>query len=207
MISRLKGRIEEILKNSIILNAGNISYEVLVPDSVLQYFAKDEEVVLITTHFYQTEGNRMVPVLVGFRNEIEREFFEQLMKVSGIGVKVAIKVLKYPVSQVAVAIDRGDDKFLSSLPGIGLQKARLIIARLQSKVARYALVQEGEKKTVKLPSGIEEEALEILLQLQYKRKEAEEMIQKALLRKPDAKEAEDILNEIYKVKISQNGTG
>ncbi len=207
MISRLKGRIEEILKNSIILNAGNISYEVLVPDSVLQSFAKDEEVVLITTHFYQTEGNRMVPVLVGFRNEIEREFFEQLMKVSGIGVKVAIKVLKYPVSQVAVAIDRGDDKFLSSLPGIGLQKARLIIARLQSKVARYALVQEGEKKTVKLPSGIEEEALEILLQLQYKRKEAEEMIQKALLRKPDAKEAEDILNEIYKVKISQNGTG
>jgi len=207
MISRLKGRIEEILKNSIILNAGNISYEVLVPDSVLQYFAKDEEVVLITTHFYQTEGNRMVPVLVGFRNEIEREFFEQLMKVSGIGVKVAIKVLKYPVSQVAVAIDRGDDKFLSSLPGIGIQKARLIIARLQSKVARYALVQEGEKKTVKLPSGIEEEALEILLQLQYKRKEAEEMIQKALLRKPDAKEAEDILNEIYKVKISQNGTG
>jgi len=149
----------------------------------------------------------MVPVLVGFRNEIEREFFEQLMKVSGIGVKVAIKVLKYPVSQVAVAIDRGDDKFLSSLPGIGIQKARLIIARLQSKVARYALVQEGEKKTVKLPSGIEEEALEILLQLQYKRKEAEEMIQKALLRKPDAKEAEDILNEIYKVKISQNGTG
>jgi len=207
MISKLKGIIEEILKNSIILNAGNISYEVLVPDSMLQSFAKDEEVVLITTHFYQTEGNRMVPVLVGFRNEIEREFFEQLMKVSGIGVKVAIKVLKYPVSQVAVAIDKADEKFLSSLPGIGIQKARLVIARLQGKVARYALVQEGEKKAVKLPSGIEEEALEILLQLQYKKKEAEDMIQKALLRNPDAKEAEDILNEIYKVKISQNGAG
>ena len=75
MISKLKGRIEEILGNSVILNAGNISYEVLVPDSVLQYFSEDEEAVLITTHFYQTEGNRMVPVLVGFRNEIEREFF------------------------------------------------------------------------------------------------------------------------------------
>jgi len=133
MISRLKGKIEEILKNSIILNAGHISYEVLVPDSVLQSFAKDEDVLLITAHFYQTEGNRMVPVLVGFRNEIEKEFFEHLMKVSGIGVKVAIKVLKHPVAQVAVAIDRGDDKFLSSLPGIGIQKARLIIARLQGQ--------------------------------------------------------------------------
>ena len=149
----------------------------------------------------------MIPVLVGFRNEIEREFFEQLMKVSGIGVKVAIKVLKYSVSRVAVAIDRGDEKFLSSLPGIGVQKARLVIARLQSKVAKYALVQEGDKKTAALPFGIEEEAFEILLRLQYKRKEAEDMIQKALIRKPDAKEAEDILNEIYKVKISQNGTG
>jgi len=78
---------------------------------------------------------------------------------------------------------------------------------LQGKVARYALVQEGEKKNPHIPSGIREEALEILLQLQYKKKEAEDMIQKALLRKPDAKEAEDILNEIYKVRISQNGNG
>ncbi|MDP8234301.1 MAG: Holliday junction branch migration protein RuvA [Candidatus Saelkia tenebricola] len=205
MISRLKGKIEEILENKIILNVNDISYEILVPDSVLQSLTKDDDALLITTHFYQTEANRMVPVLVGFRNEVEREFFEQLMKVSGIGVKVAIKVLKYPVSHVAIAIDRADEKFLSSLPGIGIQKARLIIAKLQGKVAKYALVQEGEKKNIVSFVGIEEEALEILLRLQYKKKEAEDMIQKALIRNPGAQEAEDILNEIYKVKISQNG--
>ncbi|HEO63814.1 MAG TPA: hypothetical protein ENN78_00915 [Candidatus Omnitrophica bacterium] len=202
MISRLKGIIRDIRENSIVVSADSLGYEVLIPDSVLQSLDKDQEIDLVIYNYYQSDGNRMVPVLIGFRNYVEREFFENLIKISGIGAKVAIKALKYPVSQLASAIDKGDEKFLSSLPGIGSQKARLIIAKLQGKVGKYALVQDGAKKNIRPDSGIREEALDVLLQLQYKKSEAEEMINRALLKNSGPKNVEELLNEIYKVKIT-----
>ncbi|MDP8215844.1 MAG: Holliday junction branch migration protein RuvA [Candidatus Kaelpia imicola] len=202
MISRLQGAIRDIRESSIIVSSGAFGYEILIPDSVLQGLERDQEIDLVIYSYYQSEGNKMVPVLIGFRNYVEREFFENLIKISGIGAKVAIRALKYPVSQLAIAIDRGDEKFLSSLPGIGQQKARLIIARLQGKVGKYALVQEGAKKLLKVDSGIRDEALDVLLQLQYKKSEAEEMIDKAFLRNLEPKNVEELLNEIYRVRIT-----
>lgn len=202
MIARLKGVIRDIKESSIIISSGDFGYEVLVPDSVLQGLDKGQEIDFVIYSYYQTEGNKMIPVLIGFRNYVEREFFENLIKISGIGAKVAIKALKYPVSQLAVAIDRGDEKFLSSLPGIGQQKARLIIARLQGKVGKYALVQEEVKKFLKVDSGIRDEALDVLLQLQYKKSEADEMIEKAFIRNPNPNNVEELLNEIYKIRVT-----
>jgi holliday junction DNA helicase RuvA len=202
MISRLKGIISEVRENSVVVLSGAFGYEVLIPDSVLQGLDRDQEIELVIYSYYQTEGNKMVPVLIGFRNYVEREFFENLIKISGIGAKVAIKALKYPVSQLAVAIDRGDEKFLSSLSGIGQQKARLIIARLQGKVGKYALVQEGVKKFFKVDNSIKDEALDVLLQLQYKKSEAEEMIERAFIRNPEPQSVEELLNEIYRVRVS-----
>ncbi len=202
MISKLKGIISEVKENSVIVLSGAFGYEVLIPDSILQGLDRDQEIDFVIYSYYQSEGNRMIPVLIGFRNYVEREFFENLIKISGIGAKVAIKALKYPVSQLAVAIDRGDEKFLSSLPGIGQQKARLIIAKLQGKVGKYALVQEGSKKSFKMDSGIRDEALSVLLQLQYKKSEAEEMVDKAFLRNSEPKNVEELLNEIYRVRIT-----
>lgn len=205
MISRLKGRIEEVREHSIILSVDDLSYEILVPISILKTFVLKEEIELTTIHFYQLEGNRINPILIGFRNEIEKEFFTQLITVTGVGAKIAVRALKYPIPQIAIAIDRGDERFLSSLPGIGRQKARQIIAKLQGKVAKYALVREEEVKIAPVKPDIRDEALEILLQLQYKKKEAEEMIQKAMLRNPSLQNVEELLNEIYRVKISENG--
>ena len=201
MISKLRGRIEEIKDFSLILNVNGISYEVYIPTSILQTFRETQEIEIFTIHYYQLEKNKLTPFLIGFRNEVEREFFEQLISVSGVGAKVAIKALRYPIAQIAVAIDRADEKFLSSLPGLGKQKARLIIAKLQGKVGKYALVKEGEKVEISLPSDIKEEALEVLLKLEYKKKEAEEMIKQALERNPIVNSSEELLNEIYKAKI------
>ncbi len=206
MIARLKGTIEEVRANNILLDINNITYEILIPTSILETFSAKEEVVLEILQLFQMEKNKMFPLLIGFRNEIERDFFEQLMTVSGIGAKGAIKALKYPVNQVAIAIDRGDEKFLSTLPGIGKQKARLIIAKLQGKVGKYALIQGGERKTIISRPGINEEALEILLQLQYKKKDALDMINKVLVKFPDIDNVEDLLNLMYKVKVSENGS-
>jgi len=88
---------------------------------------------------------------------------------------------------------------LKSLPGIGDQKAREIVAKLQGKVGKFGLMQD--KFGGDVPAGkddIKEEALSVLLQLQYKKNEAQEMIAKAFKRNSKISSCEDILNEVYR---------
>jgi len=151
------------------------------------------------------EPSRATPTLVGFLNEIEKEFFEKFITVSGIGPRAAVRALNIPFSQVAKAIDEADKAMLKSLPGIGEQRAKEIIAKLQGKVGKYALMQDTgiscapKEKT----PDFAEEALDVLLQLQYKKHEAKEMIDKALKRSPCIKSAEELLNEVYRQKANK----
>ena len=161
----------------------------------------DGRIRLITYHYHHVEPSRAVPILVGFINEIEREFFERFITVSGIGPKAAVRALKQPIPLIARAIDDGNLDVLRSLPGIGPQRAKEIIAKLQGKVGKFALMPEenGTAKTSAAPlPDAAAEALEVLLQLQYKRPEAQAMIKNALGRNAGLSSAEEILNEVYK---------
>ena len=202
MISRISGTIAARKEGSLLVDTGGICYEVMIPLAVMKALEKesklDGEVELLTYHYYQTEPSRSVPVLIGFQNEVEKEFFEKFISVSGVGPKAACKALAEPFSNIAGAIDSGDASFLKSLPGIGQQRARLIVAKLQGKVGKYGLIQDEFVSKVKEHEDIKSEALDILLQLQYKKNEAEEMIRKALERVPDLKTSEDLLNEVYR---------
>lgn len=203
MLSHITGRIKQKKEYSVILEAGSFCYEVMVPPVVMGSLdssaGPDGVITLVTFHYYQMEPSRAYPVLIGFSNEIEKEFFEQFIKVSGVGPKAACKALSLPFSVIAGAIDSGDSKLLKSLPGIGEQKAREIVAKLQGKVGKYGLIQDSAQgKISKVKDDIKEEALSVLLQLQYKRPEASAMIEKAISRNPDVSSCEDILNEVYK---------
>ncbi|KJJ84075.1 holliday junction ATP-dependent DNA helicase RuvA [Candidatus Omnitrophus magneticus] len=204
MISRISGKVVTQKESALIINNGGIFYEVFVPPAViksLEHGKKTEgEVELVTYHYYQMEPSRGVPVLIGFENEIEKEFFEKFITVSGIGPKAACKALVEPFSVTAGAIDRGDINFLKKLPGIGEQRARLIVAKLQGKVAKYGLIRDEHPDSAKGSEDYREEALIILTQLQYKRSEAEDMIKKAMERNPKVKTCEELLSEVYKQK-------
>ncbi len=208
MIAAIKGKITSSIENTLIVSAGAISYEVYVPLSVLQRVAenkdRDGEISLITYHYYQMTPSSAVPVLVGFLNELERDFFLEFIKVSGIGPRAAVKALNKSIGEIAQAIDRADTGYLKTLPGIGMQRAKEIVAKLQGKMGKFTLMRD---KVVAMPlspavSDIKEEALTILSQLQYKRAEAEAMIDKALSRNADIKTSEELLNEIYKQRIN-----
>jgi len=204
MISQIKGSLKQLKENRLLIDVGGISYDVLVPAAILRALENDhlkvgDSVELYTFHYHQVEPSRSTPILIGFLNEIEREFFERFITVSGVGPKAACKALSEPISVIAQAIDRGDDRFLQSLPGIGAQRSREIIAKLQGKVGKFGLIQDRDLAPAKgVLETVEAEALEILLQLQYKRQEAERMIQEALHRRPEIETAEDLLNEVYR---------
>ena len=204
MITAVKGKISVTGEMSITLETNGLSYEILTPISVLQRIKENQDsdgnIRLITYHYYQMTPSSGVPVLVGFLNEVERDFFLEFIKVSGIGPRAAVKALNKAIGEIAQAIDRGDTKYLKTLPGIGEQKAREIVAKLQGKMGRFTLMRD--RVVLREPStasrDIEQEALHILLQLQYKKAEAEEMIRQAFERSAKIATSEELLNEIYK---------
>jgi len=211
MISRICGQIVARTDHSLIILHQGLSYEVLVPYSVGQRIPEHQgsggEISLVTYHYLQMGPSSALPVLIGFITEIERDFFLQFIKVSGIGPRAAVKALNKPISEIARAIDQGDYKYLKTLPGIGIQKAKEIVAKLQGKVGKYGLIQDQQETAVQpepeVTADWQQEALDVLLQLQYTRAEAKAMIQKALDRSDGGvSSTEDLLNEIYKQRIS-----
>jgi Holliday junction DNA helicase RuvA len=209
MISQIKGKIQKKKQLSVILDVGEISYEIMVSPAVMKNIddsrGEDGDITLITYHYYQMDKSKAIPVLVGFVNEIEKEFFERFITVSGVGPKAACRALSQPISVIADAIDRGDMALLKTLPGIGEQKAREIIAKLQGRVGKFGLIKDGgphDRPAAK--EDIKDEATNVLLQLQYKKNEARDMVEAAVKRNPKASSCEDILNEVYKGR-SKNG--
>lgn len=207
MIARIAGKLIEKKNQSLIINVNGVFYEVFVPASVFERIEEtldpEGHVHLITYHYFQIAPGSGMPVLVGFINEVERDFFLQFIKVSGIGPKAAVKALNKPISEVTRAIDEGDLKYLQTLPGIGSQRAKEIIAKLQGKVGRFGLIQDkaASSKPLKVSTDWQEEALAVLVQLQYKKPEAIEMISQALKRNSAIETTEELLNEIYKLRI------
>ena len=172
MIAKIRGKVIKKNELSVVVDVSGIAYEVLVPPVIMKAIdhAQDSEgaVSLVTYHYYQMDTAKAIPVLVGFLNEIEREFFELFITVSGVGPKAACKALAISFAEIAEAIDRGDMTFLKTLPGIGEQRAREIIAKLQGKVGKFALIRDKDYAgTPKVEEDIKDEALNILLQLQY----------------------------------------
>jgi Holliday junction DNA helicase RuvA len=203
MISEINGKIKKKKESSVIVDCNGICYEVLIPPAIMKSIdsarSADGNINFITYHYYQMDPSKAMPVLVGFLNEIEKDFFEQFIKVSGVGPKAACKALTLSFSVIADAIDKGDMVLLKTLPGIGEQKAREIIAKLQGKVGKFCLMQDRVSEQFPgIKEDIKEEALDVLLQLQYKKNEAKEMIEKAVKRNPKASTCEEILNEVYK---------
>ena len=206
MISYITGRIMKRKGTSVILDVNGLGYEVTIPSvvdkSLDSHTSPDGSITFVTYHYLQMDPSRGVPVLIGFLNEIERDFFERFISVSGVGPKAACRALAQPFSMIAAAIDNGDVPFLKTLPGIGEQRAREIVAKLQGKVGKYGLIQDhslsGDKTANLAKNDIIEEAASVLLQLQYKKQEARDMIDKAFSRNPKLASCEDVLNEVYK---------
>jgi len=207
MISRIAGKLIEKREQSVLIEIQGLVYEVIVPKPVAARIEETRDaqglVHLQTYHYFQIGPASGIPILIGFINEIECDFFQQFIKVSGIGPRAAVKALEKPISEITQAIEEGDIKYLQTLSGIGLQRAKEIVAKLQGKIGRFGLIQDKEKAAGIPPAqrGWQEEALNVLIQLQYKKNEAQDMINKALQRAKDIHSTEELLNEIYKQKV------
>lgn len=211
MIATLVGRVRRKLEDRIVLECGGIGYEVFLPPIAIRQLEhvaagsgeKASELELVI--YYHATRDQPRPVLIGFTSDLDKEFFEKLITVKDIGPMVAARALAAPVAELAAAIARGDEKYLRMLPGIGPQKAKNIVAQLQSKVAKFALAREGaavEPVAAAAPAdaeGLRELVWEILVkQLGHRPSEASQLITDALRRRPSLATPEELFDEIYR---------
>lgn len=202
MISQLRGKLADRVPGRVLIDVNGVIYEVLVPVAVERAIASSQvgdPIALVTFSYLQIDGNRGLPTLIGFNNQIQKEFFERLLTVPKMGPKAALSALSLPVSNVAGAIERGDLVLLRSLSGIGNQRARDIVATLQGKVARFALLQDVPAASKPPPqTDAMHEALQLLIALGHRQAEAQRMIADALSTDPNAADAEAIVRAVYR---------
>jgi Holliday junction DNA helicase RuvA len=200
MFTRITGAIVERDEASVTLDVNGLAYEIVLPPCVAEKIPRlhGERVTLEIHPAFSLDGNSGRFTFFGFSNPIEREFFEALTTVGSIGPKTAARAFSEPMARIAQAIDAADHGFLVKLPGIGQQKARDIVAKLQGKVTKFLLIRDAEPRTLEPIPDFAEEALAVLLQLQYKRSEAEAMLAETLKASPEIRDAESLLAEVYR---------
>jgi Holliday junction DNA helicase RuvA len=189
-----------------VVEAGGLGYEIVLPPCIAEKVTATagEPLTLEIYSVVNLDGNSGRFTYFGFTNTIEREFFEALLTVASIGPRSAARAFSAPMSSIAGAIDRGDYAFLKSLPGIGQQKARDIVAKLQGKVAKFLLIRDAPPAPPQPIPDFADEALAVLLQLGYKRGEGEAMIRKTLDADSTIHDAERLLAEIYRRKAKES---
>jgi len=201
VISRVCGVLTHVTDSAVTVDVSGVGYSIFVSESLARELlgSRGEVVELHTYYYVQGSGvGNALPTLIGFRSALDREFFEQFITVSGIGPKAAVRALTLPVAEIAGAIEAGNSRVLQSLPGIGRQRATEVIAKLQGKLAKFAMAPAGEAVSGPVAEDVAKEALLILTeQLRYSGSDAERMVREAFARRPGTKTVEELLRDIY----------
>jgi holliday junction DNA helicase RuvA len=200
MISYLEGRLKRIYDDRVVLLVAGVGYDVMIPVHVLNEIkktTKPDDGLSLFISYNQTE-RQPKPILVGFKNELDKDFFELFISVEDIGPAAAIKAITRPVREIARAIEEKDIKTLKQLKGIGERKAEKIVATLKGKTAKYALIPETAILT-QIKEDFRKEVESVLVsQLGHKTTEARKMIDEAMKKNPSICSSEELFEEVYR---------
>ncbi len=184
----------------ILILANQVGYEVLLPAFVMETFRSKAvgDPVSLYIYYQQTE-RQPKPILIGFNLEVEKEFFQYFISVEAIGPLKAVKALSIPARDIARAIESKDVNTLKQLKGIGDRTARKIIATLEGKMDKFALIRKSEKIEYPVVEDLSKKVLEVLVrQLGYRTKEAKQMITDAMKRNTTLSTPEELFEEVYR---------
>ena len=179
MIAFLRGKVLDKQPNRIVVDVSGVGYEVQVPLST--FYEIGDEGVDVTLRVY-THVREDALQLYGFITDLERQIFERLIGISGIGPKLAIAVLSGLDSrEVILAIQRADVARLTGIPGIGKKTAERIVLELKDRLSHLAPpVAAGMASSATGTDRLREDLLSALQNLGYHRPQAEKAIDAAL---------------------------
>ena len=172
MIAHLRGRLLEKSPNRVVVEAGGVGYDVTISVPTFSDLPKSNEEVELHIHTHVREDALS---LFGFLRREEKQLFEKLIGVSGIGPKLAITILSGMSAEFMVAAIRSNDLgTLTKIPGIGKKTAERMVLELRDKLEGF---EASAPATVLVP--VEEDVLSALVNLGYQRSAAERAVSQA----------------------------
>ena len=179
MIGHLNGKIISKNPPEVLLEVGGIGYEVLCPMSTFYQLDNLSEDVLLFTHLSIKEDGH---TLFGFITKDEKNVFRELIRVNGVGPKVALAILSnLSVNSLVQCISTEDADLLAKTPGIGKKTALKLIVELQDRLSKLELIGsslEPSKELKQSSNPNTKQAIEALQSLGFKAKEANKMVLK-----------------------------
>ncbi len=203
MITRISGTLERVEPTAVEIAVGPVVHEVLVTELVRRTCQQKlgQPVVLHTLEYLEgnpTLGN-LVPRLVGFLSEVEREFFELICEVDGVGVRKALRAIIRPVGEIASAIEEQDTKALSGLPGIGAATAERMVAKLRRRMPKFALLVAREAPgEAGGATDVLVETFDVLRSLGHSDSDARRLVDTLRAEKKKPKDVQEALESIYR---------
>jgi Holliday junction DNA helicase RuvA len=190
MISQLYGSIIACEKDGVIIDVHGVGYSVSVPARSIE----NELSVGLTVRMHTVMIVRQDAMeLFGFTTTVERELFRMLLRVSGVGPKVALAILSaLPAGDLALALIEGDNRRLESVSGVGKKTAGRLIVELKDKPELMEYCAEAAEKTAE--AGVKaSEVVKMLESLGCTAEEARKAVKSALKREGKAISTEEEL--------------
>lgn len=178
MIGHLKGQIISKNPPEILLEVSGIGYELLCPMSTFYELGNLNDEILLFTHLSIKEDAH---TLFGFISKDEKNIFRELIRVNGVGPKVALAILSHlAVPSLIECIANEDSDLLSKTPGIGKKTALKLIVELQDRLSKVELTSSSISNNAiqKSSNPNTQQAIEALQSLGFKTKEANNMVSK-----------------------------
>ena len=168
MIARLTGRVITLDLNTLVLDVNGVGYEIEVSSFTANSFEVDN-IVTLETHLIVREDAQ---ILFGFKEASEKKLFQMLIKINGVGPRLAIGIMSgLGEDQFSLAIRDKDVKILTALPGVGKKTAERLIIELQDKMIFERAT--GEKNRSKISPDVLADLEGTLLNLGYKPQEVD----------------------------------
>lgn len=182
MIGRLRGVILKKTPPELLLDVNGVGYEVQSPMSTFYVLPDVGQEITIHTHFVVREDAQL---LFGFMAESERSLFRTLIKVNGVGPKLALTILSgIEAEQFVYCVQNNDSAALIKLPGVGKKTAERLLVEMRDKFDDWAVVANAQlpegASPLQSPHKISADAESALIALGYKPAEAAKAISAAL---------------------------
>lgn len=188
MIGRLNGQLLELQPPQLLLNVGGVGYELQAPMTTFYQLPAIGSDVTLYTHLAVSETAQQ---LFGFASRSDRDLFRTLIKVSGVGPKMAIAILSgMEAADVARCVYEGNLTALVKVPGVGKKTAERLMIELRDKLSAWQQSALGSSAPAALGTGSDasarDEAEDALVSLGYKPADAARMVAAAIKQSANA---------------------
>jgi Holliday junction DNA helicase RuvA len=177
VIAQISGTLAQKIPGEIVVDVGGLGYHVLIPLNVFYQLPEIGGAVSLQIYTHVREDALQ---LFGFNDLAEKQVFLLLISVSGIGPKLAVNILSgIPAEELVRALKEGDQFRLIAIPGVGRKLAERMIVELKDKFAALAPAGVESAKPM-IGSQVMQDAVSALVNLGYKRPEAEKTVREVL---------------------------